>query len=177
MVVRLSALCTGHLYPQEMLLVLISVRGWVNPRAIVRSERFYVNEEFQWHQRGSNQEPSVAQCLNHCATAVNMEKRHLKFLLSQREQINSGEKKLLIANEWRYSRTKQTDFCNFCTKNKRVTAVNMEKRHLKFLLWKLEQINSGEKKLLIANERRYSRTKQTDFYHFCTKNKRVTAQT
>jgi hypothetical protein len=74
-VVRFSALCIGWLYPKELFLVLIFVRSWVKPRAIVWPEGLCqwkitviplgIKPVTFWF---------LAQCLNHCSTACPQQK-------------------------------------------------------------------------------------------------------
>jgi len=71
MMVRFSVLLTNHIITQEIFHVLISGRGLVDPRIMVRSERLC---QLKIPFTPSGIEEATAQIvvlpINHCATAV-----------------------------------------------------------------------------------------------------------
>jgi len=67
--VRSSALGTGRLNHSGDTLVLISVRGWVDLRAVVRPGRIKSIKQLQWHHRESNPRP-LSRCINQLGLRV-----------------------------------------------------------------------------------------------------------
>jgi hypothetical protein len=72
--VRLSAWHTSRFLPPARFLVLISVRGWVDPRAIMRLEALGQLKIIQWPRRESNPRPSGSQhsALTNCLTSYRL---------------------------------------------------------------------------------------------------------
>ena len=101
-VVRLSALRTGRLYPQEIFLILISVRGWVNPRARRIMSMKKSNDTIGNRTRDltcsavpqPSALPHAPECGNRCWESVTLKFSHRSHLVSALKIIVTLKEKL-----------------------------------------------------------------------------------
>ena len=82
--VRLSAICTGRLYPQGRSLFLLSVTGWVDPRDTARHEGL-IYKKFQSPHRESKPRPSGLwrSAWTNCATTLHRADFQVNILFSR----------------------------------------------------------------------------------------------
>jgi hypothetical protein len=114
MAVRLSGLRTGHPLPQGRFLVLISVRGWVDPRAILRLEGL---DKFKKkiHLIGTRKHdlpacsivPRTCSRVTHFLIGVENVKCVTSMKLLSRDDVTQGQTKAEMANSGIISRLGQ----------------------------------------------------------------------
>jgi hypothetical protein len=103
MAVRFSALRTGHPLPAERFLVLISVRGWVDPGAILRLEEL---GQLKNPMASLGIEPAtfqlVAHCLNQLPYRVPTEIQYCLIIWNFKQENKRIGKNACCMNGWKY---------------------------------------------------------------------------